>query len=82
MQVSGVDALSSASAQQSLLQEMGTTKLSYQVKVEGDSRDAFIEQNSERYRGYVSGIAGLSAVGQSLIAAEINLTAKIVSVYA
>lgn len=81
MQVNSVDALSSISAQQSQLQKMNTAALSYQVKLDGDTRSAVIEKTIEDYRGYVSGVAGLSAYGASLIAAEINLGARIIDLH-
>jgi hypothetical protein len=78
MQVSSVDALSSISAQQSQLQKMNTAALSYQVKLNGDTRNAVIEKTTENYRGYISGVAGVSVDGASLIAAENNLAARII----
>lgn len=83
MQVNGADALSSISAQQSQLQKASTTALSYQLKVDGDNKNAFIDKSAEaEYRGYVAGVAGLSVTEGSLISAEIHLAAKVISLTA
>lgn len=81
MQLNSVDALSSVSAQNALLQKADTAEISYQVKLDGDNRNAVVEKTDEGYRAHISGTTDISVYGASVMAAEMNLSAKIIDLH-
>jgi hypothetical protein len=82
MQLNSLEALSSISAQNTHLQKANTAELSYQVKLDGASRDAVVEQTTQGYRAYVPGATGASVNGVSEVVAEINLAIRLIDLQA